>query len=356
MKLENLGYNEYWEKYRTENGFQDFEPGRVTAEHKERYIVATAKGDTEAEITGNIRFSARSREDFPAVGDWVLLILLEPGLAIIQKIIPRLSIIKRKSVHHFGEVQVIAANVDYALIVQAVDRDYNINRLERYLTICYASKVSPVIVLSKIDLISGQQLNVLVDQIQQRIHNVQVIAISNETLDGFSALKETIHKGKTYCMLGSSGAGKSTLINCLSGKTIMQTGSISNSTQRGKHVTTHRELTILENGSIFIDNPGMREVGITDSLGGLENTFSRISEISKNCRFKDCTHIHESECAVLEAIEKGEIDSASYDNYMKMVREKNHFETTVAQKRKKDKQLGKILKDYHKKDIKQKGR
>ena len=152
MRLEDLGYNSKLEKFRIDNNLNDFEIGRVIAEHKERYIVRTTEGEFEAEITGNMRFTAKSREDFPAVGDWVALTTYDSDFAIIHKILPRFSIIKRQAVGQFGEIQIIAANIDYAFIVQAVDRDFNINRLERYLTICNSSKVSPIIVLSKIDL------------------------------------------------------------------------------------------------------------------------------------------------------------------------------------------------------------
>ena len=154
-------------------------------------------------------------------------------------------------------------------------------------------------------------------------------------------------------MLGSSGVGKSTLLNNLSGKTIMRTDIISQSTNKGRHVTSHRELIILENGGILVDNPGMREVGIADSTSGLEITFDMIFRLSQSCKFKDCTHTHETGCAVLEAVEKGDIDRTSYENYLKMEREKAHFESTVAESRKKDKEFGKIVKNY-KKDMKKK--
>ena len=149
-------------------------------------------------------------------------------------------------------------------------------------------------------------------------------------------------------MLGSSGVGKSTLVNNLSGRNMMRTDAISGSTNKGRHVTSHREMIVLENGGILIDNPGMREVGITDSSGGLEITFDRIVSISKNCKFKDCTHTTEVGCAVLEAIENGEIDKNSYENYQKMEKEKAHFEATVEEKRTRDKQFGKMMKNYKK--------
>jgi ribosome biogenesis GTPase len=354
MRLEDFGYNNKLEKFRTENNLNSFDIGRVVEEHKERYKVKTTSGEFEAEIVGNMRFTAKNREDFPAVGDWVALTTYDTDFAIIHKILPRFSTIKRQAVGQFGEIQVIAANIDYAFIIQAVDRDFNINRLERYLTICNSSKVSPIIVLSKTDLLNELKISEILENIRNRIKNVPVIAISNETQEGYEAIKETIEKGKTYCMLGSSGVGKSTLLNNLSGKSIMRTDTISQSTNKGKHVTSHRELILLENGGILIDNPGMREVGITDSAGGLEITFDKIINLSIYCKFKDCSHTSETGCTVLEAVEKGEIDKASYENYLKMEREKEYFESTIAEKRKKDKIFGKIVKDYHKRDIKQK--
>ncbi|KAF0132187.1 MAG: ribosome-associated GTPase [Bacteroidetes bacterium] len=351
MKLEDLGYNDLLEKVRIENGLSGFEIGRIVSEHKERYVVKTEKGEFEAEITGNLRFSAQRREDFPAVGDWVALTVYDDGFSVIHKIIPRFSVISRQAVGQFGEIQIIATNIDYALLVQAADRDFNINRLERYLTICNASRVSPIIVLTKIDLIDEDQTSAIVEHIKARIKNVPVIALSNESQNGFDTMHALIEKGKTYCMLGSSGAGKSTLTNNLSGKDMMRTDTISLSTQKGRHVTSHRELVVLENGGILIDNPGMREVGIADSASGLEITFDTIVGLSAQCRFKDCTHTNETGCSVLEAVENGQIDKASYQNYLKMEREKAHFETSIAEKRKKDKEFGKIMKNY-KKDMK----
>jgi len=352
MKLEDFGYTDIHEKFRKENHLDDLETGRVITEHKERYVVKTVNGEYEAEITGNMRFTAKSREDFPAVGDWVALLTYDSTLAIIHKILPRFSTIKRQAIGHFGEIQIIATNVDYAFLVQAVDRDYNINRLERYLTICNSSKVKPIIVLSKIDLIDESRVNEILTNIKARIKNVPVIAISNETPNGFKTINKFIEKGKTYCMLGSSGVGKSTLLNNLSGKNIMRTDTISESTNRGRHVTSYRELIILDNGGILIDNPGMREVGIADTENGLEITFDRIVTLSKTCKFKDCTHTSEIGCSVLEAVENGNIDKASYENYLKMEREKAHFESSESERRKKDKIFGKMVKNYKKDNLK----
>lgn len=348
MTLEDLGFNSALEKFRKDNSLEVFEAGRITAEHKERYIVKTSGGEYEAEITGNMRFSARSREDFPAVGDWVALSVFDHDTALIQRIYPRQSVIVRTAVGKTGERQVIAANIDLAFIMQAADRDYNINRLERYLTISYESGVTPVIVLTKTDLTGEGNVANIIEGIKQRISGVQVIPISNISGSGYDEIRELVTKGKTCCMLGSSGVGKSSLMNNLAGRSIMQTGSISESTNKGRHITSHRELVILENGGMLIDNPGIREVGIADSDSGLEITFNQIYDLAKGCKFDDCTHTNETGCRVIEAVEEGTLDNSSYQNYLKMEREKAHFEETAFEKRKKEKAFGKIMKDYKK--------
>lgn len=351
MNLTDFGYNDKLEQWRQSQNLQDFEVGRVISEHKERYVVHTEQGELDAEVTGNLRFSAQNREDFPAVGDWVAVTVYDTEFCIIHQVFPRQSVISRRAAGHSGETQLIATNIDYAFLVQATDRDFNVNRLERYLTICNASQVEPIIVLTKTDLIPEERLNEIRENIAQRIKHIPVIAISNETNEGLDSLRASIEPGKTYCLLGSSGVGKSTLLNNLSGKTVMQTGAISEAANRGRHVTSHRELIVLESGGIIIDNPGMREVGLADTGSGLETTFDAIVRIGQNCRYTDCTHTNEAGCAVLEAVENGEIDPASYENYLKMEREKAHFEASAAERRKRDKAFGKIMKNY-KKDVK----
>ncbi len=328
------------------------EEGRVVAEHKERYIVRTAGREYDAEITGALRFAAESREDYPAVGDRVEITPYDDGFAIIHRILPRTSLLRRQAAGQPGGVQVVAANVDVAFLVQAADRDFNPNRLERYLTLCYDARIQPVILLTKTDLAGRDRTEALMEILRKRIGNVPVAAISNETREGYEILLRLIEKGKTYCLLGSSGAGKSTLLNNLSGEAVMKTGSISESTGKGKHVTSHRELTTLENGGFLIDNPGMREVGIEVAAGGLETTFDAICRLAENCRYGNCTHRGETGCAVTEALRNGLLDEASYENYLRMEREREHYEATTAQKRQKEKSFGKMLKEYNRKDPK----
>lgn len=347
MTLEDLGYTAVLENYRKEHGLDSFGIGRVISEHKERYVVKNTENEYDGEIIGNLRFSASSRADFPAVGDWVVISAYDENKVLIHSVLPRKTSIERQAVGKQGEKQIIATNIDHALILQAVDRDFNLNRIERYLTICHAAKVEPIIILTKTDLIDNRQQKELVDELQKRIQQAPVIPLSNESQQGIEILKGYLKKGKTYCLLGSSGVGKSTLINNLMGMEVMATTAISERIHRGKHTTTHRELIVTEKG-ILIDNPGMREVGITDSSDGLDMTFDAIIELSAQCKFSDCTHTTEIDCAVLDALNRGEIDRPSYDNYLRMEREKEHFELTVAEKRKKEKDFGKIVKEFKK--------
>lgn len=348
IALEDLGYNSFFNKYRVEQNLESFDIGRVSSEHKERYTVKTLKGDFEAEIIGNLRYAATSREDFPAVGDWVAVSNYDTGKLLIHKVFKRKSFLERSAVGKFGEKQIIATNIDYAFIVISVDRDFSINRIERYLTICANSNVKPIIVISKVDLIDNTEILNNIKSINKRINDVPIIPVSNENQTGINDLKKLILKGKTYCLLGSSGVGKSTLINTINGDTLLKTGDIGDKTNRGKHVTSHRELVVLETGGILIDNPGMREVGITSMNEGNEIFFNQIDEFSKSCRFKDCTHIQEKGCAVIDAVNQGIIDKFSYENFLKMKREQEHFEATEVEKRKKGKDFARMVKEVKK--------
>ena len=347
MTNQKLGYTDKIEQSRIELGLDSFAIGRVILEHKERYVVKTATQEFDAELIGNLRFTAESRYDFPAVGDWVAFMEYDEDKALINAVLPRQSIIERKAVGKTGQVQIIATNIDFGIIVQAVDRDFNLNRLERYLTICNASRVSPIVVLSKIDLMSTPDLDVILKQINERIPDIPIVTVSSTTI-GYTQLEGFIHEGKTYCLLGSSGAGKSTLLNALSGKNEMKTAEISTAVNKGKHTTSHRELFVLDSGGIIIDNPGMREVGLTDAAGGLELTFDSILDYAQHCRYSDCTHIHQKGCAIIEAVESGTIDKGAYDNFIKMEKEKMHFESDSLERKKKDKDFGKMIKNVKK--------
>lgn len=348
MNLTDLGLTDELVAFIKENKLADFTVGRVTREDRERYVVSAGDMEYDAEITGNMRFTATSRVDFPAVGDWVTMTIYDSDQAIIHKILPRKSMLVRQAVGKPGEVQIISTNIDFAFIVQSISNNFNINRLERYMTICNSADIEPVLVISKIDLASGNEIQDAIMNLQARGKKVKYILLSNTSHEGLDQIHNFIQKGKTYCVVGSSGVGKSTLINNLLKKDILRTGEISHSTNKGRHITGHRELFVLENGGIIIDTPGMKELGITDDLKGIENTFQDIHYISQRCKFRDCQHINEKGCAVIEALKNGNISQESYNNYRKILKEQERFQTSVAEKRKHDKIFGKIIKNYYK--------
>lgn len=320
--------------------------GRVIVEHKERYEVQTLQGAFKAEITGNLRYSASQLQDFPAVGDWVKLTMMDNETAIILEVLPRFSLFERRAVGKTGESQIIATNIDLVFIVQAVGHDFNLNRMERYLALCRSSGIDAIILLTKTDLVSGPEADNLVSETESRIKDTPVVAISNETLNGLDRLNKLMEPYLTYCFLGSSGVGKSTIINHLLGDQKLKTSSVSSSTNKGKHTTSHRELIVLPNKSIVIDTAGMREIGMTDNQEGIELTYDEITDLSTHCRFLDCTHTSETGCAVLEALESGKLSEEVYENYQKLKREQAHFSSSAADKKRKDKELGKLIKAH----------
>ncbi len=360
MKIEDLGYNSSFEEERNRLGLGGFPVARVVAEHRGAYKVRNADGEYLAKVTGKQMFSASSREDYPAVGDWVAIAELDGEHAVIRGILPRKTIIKRRygDKDRAGEknkTQIIAANIDAAFIVESVGRDYNLNRFERYFAIAKDGGVKPAIILNKIDLISEEELDSTLAQLKNRFKDTDVIPTSTKTREGLDELRGHLSSGKTYCFLGSSGVGKSSLINTLLGGTAIKTGAISTSTGRGKHITTNREMYFLENGSIVVDNPGMREVGMTDTSGGIDSLFDEITILSGKCEFIDCTHIHEPGCEVLAALQSGKLDEDKYANYLNLKKEAEHYEMTELEKREKDREFGKFIKKA-KQELKDSGR
>ena len=321
------------------------ETARVVVEYRGVYKVRSETGEYLARVTGKQMFEALSREDYPAVGDWVTIINLDGENAVIRDILPRKTMIKKKS---GDKIQIIATNIDVAFVVESIDRDFNLNRFERYFANAVEGGVKPVIILNKIDLISREELGSRLAEIESRFNNVDVILASTVTGEGLDQLKKYIEEDKTYCFLGSSGVGKSSLINNLLGEKIIKTENIGSRTGKGKHTTTGREMYFLENGGIVIDNPGMREVGIADASTGVDNLFDEITDLAKGCKFADCTHVQEPGCQVLAAVDSGRLDREKYSNYLNLKKEANYYEMTELEKREKDRQFGKFIKNYKK--------
>jgi ribosome biogenesis GTPase / thiamine phosphate phosphatase len=347
ISLENLGYDEFFESEWKQLGLTKHPLARIIAEHKEAYRAKDADGEYLAKITGKQMFTAIKREDYPAVGDWVAIEKLPEGKAIIRGILPRKTVLQKK---YSGkqENQIIATNIDTAFITESMDKDYNLNRFERYLVLTEEANIFPVIILNKTDLISNEELKLKVGEIKNRFNNIDVIPTSAVTEQGLSELNNYIVKGKTYCFLGSSGVGKSSTINKLLGKDEIKIKEVSISTGKGKHATTAREMYFLKNGGIVIDNPGTREVGIADSEKGIKNVFDEISALSQHCKFSNCSHIHEPGCAVLKAIEEEKINKNRYDNYVKLKKESDFYKMTEIEKKEKDRKFGRFVKNYQK--------
>jgi ribosome biogenesis GTPase len=338
-----LGYDAFFETNRNKLQLDDFSVARVTVEYRGAYKVRNTNGEYLAKITGKQMFDASKREDYPAVGDWVLITETDSGKAVINRILPRKTVIKRKY-NNKNETQIIATNIDVAFVVESVNRDYNLNRFERYFAIANNGGVKPVIILNKVDLISKEELDSKLIQLRNRFRDTDIIFTSTITDEGLDDLKNYILSGKTYCFLGSSGVGKSSLINKLIGENIIKTEEISVGTERGKHVTTNREMYFLENGGIVIDNPGMKEVGMTDISEGIDSLFDEIIVLAEKCKYVDCTHIHEPGCEVLSALKSGKLDKAKYSNYINLRKEAEYYEMSELEKREKDRQFGKFIK------------
>jgi len=326
---------------------------RVIIEYRGAYKVKNEDGEFLAKVTGKHMFDASSREDFPAVGDFVIIDELPESQAVIREILPRKTIIKRRAVG-LGDAQIIATNIDVAFVVESVGRDWSLNRFERYFSIAQDGGIKSAIVINKIDLISKDELNERLLELKNRFPDTDVFLVSVTNGEGFDELKKYIEKDKTYCFLGSSGVGKSSLINRLMGNDLIKTEDISLYSERGKHITTARQMYFLDNGGVLIDNPGMREIGMTDVSVGIDNIFDDIARLSQMCKYRDCTHTHELGCAVLKLVESGEIDKDKYLNYLSLKKETEFYEMSELEKKEKEKDFGKFIKNT-KKSLKQYG-
>jgi ribosome biogenesis GTPase len=281
----------------------------------------------------------------PTVGDWVYADFYDDDThAIIHGVIPRKTILKRKTAGKLVDFQLIAANIDVAFIIQSVDYNFNLRRLERYLVMVNESGITPVILLSKCDLIPKNEVNEIKKSISTITAQVTVLAFSNLSGENIDTIKGFLSHGNTYCLIGSSGVGKTTLLNSILGSRQFETQSVSKKQSKGRHTTTSRELIRLECGAMLIDTPGMRELGNMSVCSGIDETFSEIIELSQKCKFANCSHTNEKGCAILAAIEEGELSERRYKNYIKMKKESAFNEMSYSEKRKKDKDFGKLIK------------
>lgn len=320
MKLEILGWKPEWELKFAAYRDKGCIPGRVALEHKHMYRVYTEHGDLLTEVSGKMRHTAAGRADYPAVGDWVAVSArLEEGRATIHGVLPRLSKFSRKAAGSTIEEQIVAANIDTVFLVNALNQDFNVRRIERYMILAWESGANPVIVLSKADLCDD--VKAAVAEVAAVSVGVTIHVISSIEQQGLEQLTPYLKEGTTVALLGSSGAGKSTLINSLYGSVIHETNDVRHGDDRGKHTTTYREMIILPDGGLLIDTPGMRELQMWDADSGFNASFQDIEALAEQCRFQDCRHLKEPGCAVKQAIAEDELSRDRYDNYVKLQKE-----------------------------------
>lgn len=343
--LERIGFSPWFQCRVDDDKRIVHDVARVVSVHRDSYTITKGAGDVYAELSGNLFYTTNSTSDLPTTGDWVYADFFDDDThAIVHGVFPRKSLIKRKAAGKLIDWQLIAANIDVAFIIQSVDHDFNLRRLERYLVMVNESGIIPVILLSKCDLITEQELGEIESSILDIAPKTIVLAFSNLNGKNVDAIRKSLLKGQTYCLLGSSGVGKTTLLNSIVGDDYFKTQSLSTKTSKGRHTTTSRELVQLESGAMVIDTPGMRELGSMSVDAGIDETFSEIQALTQSCKFANCSHTNEKGCAILAAINNGGLSEQRYKNYIKMKKESAFNDMSYSERRKKDKDFGKLIK------------
>ncbi len=349
MELYGLGFNEWFVQRLNEYGKTDYRLARITSVNKGSYLVRNEVGEVISELAGEFIFSAESSLQYPVVGDWAFVKYYNANtLAIISDLLPRKTILRRKAAGKKIDYQMIASNIDVAFIIQSCDFNFNIHRLERYLVMVNDGHIDPVILLSKSDLITQKDLERKVSEIRNTGIKCEIIAYNVKTGSGLPQIKQVLKPSITYCLLGSSGVGKTTLLNHLIGQDAFKINLVREKDGKGRHTTARRQLVVLDQGAMLIDTPGMRELGNIGVKSGIEESFSDIIKLSRNCRFKDCTHTHEAGCSVLRAVQNGKLNEAHYQDYLKLKRESEHYQLSYLEKRRKDKKFGQFIKSAQK--------
>lgn len=348
MELEQIGWNDWFEQKRIENCATQQQPARIIVVDRDRYIVRNEQGDCSATLTGKFRFAAESEAEYPCVGDWVCSQSHgSSDVVTIHGVLPRQSFLRRKAAGKNIDYQMIAANIDVALIVQSCHFDFNVRRLERYLVMVREGHIEPILILSKTDLVTQDELEHLIARIHDMGIGIRIIPLSNVDGSGVDQVRELMLAKKTYCLLGSSGVGKTSLINRLSDNVDLLTKSVS-VTGEGRHTTVRRQLIELEQGALLVDTPGMRELGILGASDAIDDSYADIGTLSSRCRFKNCSHTSEPGCALLEALENGTLDREHYNNFVKISKESDFYEMSYVEKKKKDKKFGRMVRSVMK--------